>query len=119
MGRRNAGILSAFQELRAKNPNLKIGVSVGGWSKSGDFSEVAANASARANFVKNMVKFIEYTNMDFVDIDWEYPGENRDPDKVDNQNDEGTTKARPQDKDNYILLLQDLRNALNKLRERN
>ena len=111
-GGANAGILSAFQELRAKNPNLKIGISVGGWSKSGDFSEVAANASARANFVKNMVKFVEYTNMDFVDLDWEYPVEKRDPDKVDNQNDEGTTKARPEDKENYIKLLQDLRNAL-------
>ncbi len=29
-GGANAGILSAFQELRAKNPNLKIGISVGG-----------------------------------------------------------------------------------------
>ncbi len=50
--------------------------------------------------------------MDFVDLDWEYPVEKRDPDKVDNQNDEGTTKARPEDKENYIKLLQDLRNAL-------
>ena len=40
----NGGILNAFQVLRAENPNLKIGVSLGGWSKSGDFSTIAANA---------------------------------------------------------------------------
>ena len=60
----NAGILPALVELRAKNPNLKIGVSIGGWSKSGDFSEVAANPAKRARFVENVMKFVEYTNMD-------------------------------------------------------
>ncbi|MGL5616541.1 MAG: glycosyl hydrolase family 18 protein [Sarcina sp.] len=111
-GGANAGILSAFQELKAKNPNLKIGISIGGWSKSGDFSEVAANPTVRKKFVDNVVKFVEYTNMDFVDLDWEYPGEVRQPDKVDNIQDEGTTKARPEDKENYIKLLQDFRVAL-------
>ena len=110
----NGGILNAFQVLRAENPNLKIGVSLGGWSKSGDFSTIAANASTRAKFVENVMKFIKYTNMDFVDLDWEYPGEYRESDKADNTNDEGTPNASPQDKDNYILLLQDLKNALNK-----
>ena len=110
----NGGILNAFQVLRAENPNLKIGVSLGGWSKSGDFSTIAANASTRAKFVENVMKFIKYTNMDFVDLDWEYPGDYREPDKTDNTNDEGTPNASPQDKDNYILLLQDLKNALNK-----
>ncbi|MDU2683256.1 MAG: glycosyl hydrolase family 18 protein [Clostridium sp.] len=110
----NGGILNAFQVLKSENPNLKIGVSLGGWSKSGDFSVIAANPSIRANFVKNVMAFIKYTNMDFVDIDWEYPASLRDPDKVDNTNDEGTTKATPADKENFIILLQDLKNALNK-----
>ncbi|MGL4735848.1 MAG: glycosyl hydrolase family 18 protein, partial [Cellulosilyticaceae bacterium] len=109
----NAGILPALVELRAQNPNLKIGVSIGGWSKSGDFSEVAANPAKRARFVENVMKFVEYTNMDFVDIDWEYPASVRQPDLVDNKNDEGTPHSRPEDKENYILLLQDLRDALN------
>ncbi|CUQ00039.1 chitinase B [Clostridium baratii] len=110
----NAGILPALQDLRAKNPNLKIGVSLGGWSKSGDFSVVAADSSKRAKFIENVMKFIKYTNMDFVDLDWEYPGAVREPDKVDNQNDEGTTQGRPEDKENYILLLKDFRKALDK-----
>ncbi|MDA3730137.1 DUF5011 domain-containing protein [Niameybacter massiliensis] len=109
----SAGILPALVELRAQNPNLKIGVSIGGWSKSGDFSEVAANPAKRAKFVENIVKFVEYTNMDFVDIDWEYPAFVREADTVDNKNDEGTPNARPDDRENYILLLEDIREALN------
>lgn len=113
-GAPNAGILNAFQELKAKNPNLKIGVSLGGWSKSGDFSEVASNPEKRANFVKNVLKFIEYTNMDFVDIDWEYPCDVRQPDLVDNKNDEGTPHSTKADKENYIKLLQEFRTELDK-----
>ncbi len=113
-GDANAGVLAAFQDLRANNPNLKIGVSLGGWSKSGDFSEIASNAQSRAKFIENVLDFIKYTNMDFVDIDWEYPGAVRQPDKVDNQNDEGTIHSKPEDKQNYILLLQDFRKALDK-----
>ncbi|MSS64827.1 glycosyl hydrolase family 18 protein [Velocimicrobium porci] len=113
-GGANAGILSAMQLLRAENPNLRIGVSLGGWSKSGDFSQVAASDSTRKAFVQNVLKFIKYTNMDFVDLDWEYPGEHqyRDPDLVDNRRDEGTTHASAADKANYIALLQEFRNQL-------
>ncbi|MGL5152230.1 MAG: glycosyl hydrolase family 18 protein [Clostridium sp.] len=113
-GAPNAGILIALQELRTKNPNLKLGISVGGWSKSGDFSEVAASKEKRTNLINNLVRFVEYTNMDFVDLDWEFPGEVREPDLVDNKNDEGTPKARPEDKENYIVLLEELRAALDK-----
>lgn len=111
-GAANAGILNAMQDLRAKNPNLKIGVSLGGWSKSGDFSTVSANESVRKHFVDNVMKFIKYTNMDFVDVDWEYPGSVREADKVDNKNDEGTLQSSPADMQNYIALLKDLRAAL-------
>ncbi|MDR2023703.1 MAG: carbohydrate-binding protein [Hungatella sp.] len=107
-----SGILSALQDLRAQYPNVRLGVSIGGWSKSGDFSTVAANPAVRQNFVNNVMKFIRYTNMDFVDLDWEYPTSVRQPDLVDNKNDEGTPFAIPADKQNYITLLQDLRDAL-------
>ncbi|MBW6409872.1 glycoside hydrolase family 18 protein [Clostridium weizhouense] len=114
----NSGLINAFQELRAENPNLKIGISIGGWSKSGDFSKVAANTSARRKFVKNIMKFLKYTNMDFVDIDWEYPGFVREPDYVDNKRDEGTRNSTTQDKENYVILLKDLKNALNEQGEK-
>lgn len=111
-GAANAGILSAMQHLRAENPNLRIGVSLGGWSKSGDFSVMAANPVSRANFVNNVMKFIRFANMDFVDLDWEYPTDVRAGDHVDNILDEGTPHASPADKANFITLLSDLRDAL-------
>ncbi len=114
-GAPNAGILIALQELRAQNPNLKLGISVGGWSKSADFPLVAADEQARKNFVDNLLKFIEYTNMDFIDIDWEFAGEIRQPDKVDNKNDEGNPYASEADKELYIKLLEDLRAGTDKL----
>lgn len=113
-GGSNAGILNAFQELKAENPNLKIGVSVGGWSKSHNFAPVCANASTRAKLVENLVKFMDYNNMDFIDIDWEYPCAVRNPDKCDNEKDEGTKLSTPADKENFVLLLKDLREALDK-----
>ncbi|OJG83125.1 hypothetical protein RV14_GL001820 [Enterococcus ratti] len=109
-----SGLLNALQNLRAENKNLKIGVSLGGWSKSGDFSEVAANPTKRKRLVENITKFLKYTNMDFVDIDWEYPADVRQPDSVDNKNDEGTPNAKPVDKENYILLLNEIRAAIDK-----
>ena len=111
----NAGVLVALQDLRAKNPNLKVGVAVGGWSKSGDFSVMAADPVARANFVDNMMKFVKYTGMDFVDIDWEYPASPRQPDLVDNKQDEGTPNATMADKKNFTILLQELKDSLNEL----
>ncbi|MGL4523689.1 MAG: glycosyl hydrolase family 18 protein, partial [Bacilli bacterium] len=110
----NAGLLASLIDLRAKNPNLKLGISLGGWSKSGDFSAVCASDATRAKFVDNVMKFVEYTGFDFVDVDWEYPASVRTGDKVDNKNDEGTPSSKPEDKENYIKLLSDLRAALNK-----
>ena len=38
-----AGVLGAMVLLRQKYPNMKIGVSVGGWTRSGDFQKIAAS----------------------------------------------------------------------------
>lgn len=110
----NGGIVNEFQVLREKNPNLKIGTSLGGWSKSSNFSLIARDASKRATFIENICKFVRYANFDFVDIDWEYPGFVREPDKVDNANDTGTPYSIPEDKENYVLLVKELRAALDK-----
>lgn len=108
----NGGLINEFQVLRQKNPNLKIGISLGGWSKSNDFSVICRNEATLNKFVKNVMDFVRYANVDFVDIDWEYPNSKRDPDLVDNKNDEGTVHAGPDDKANYIKLLEKLRAAL-------
>lgn len=117
-GSASAGLLNAFQELRLRNPNLRIGVSVGGWTRSGDFSLNAANEEYRHNLVRNLISFIEYNEMDFLDIDWEYPGAPRNPDLVDNAGDEGNPHASEADRENFNTLLRELRVALDELGER-
>lgn len=113
-GKAYAGILNGLLDLKAKNPNLNVGISLGGWTKSGDFSQLAEKANTRKVFIDNVLKFIKYTNMDFVDIDWEYPNMPREGDLVDSAKDEGTPHAKPEDKENYVTLLKEFRVALEK-----
>ena len=115
-----AGVLGALAILKIKNPHLKIGISVGGWTRSGDFSGVAADVIKRKNFAKNIVKFIDYLGYDFVDIDWEYPTAVRASDPGGNgvTIDEGCP-GNPEDTENYTLLLQEIRNELDYLGKKN
>ena len=115
-----AGVLGAIAILKIKNPHLKIGISVGGWTRSGDFPAVAADPIKRENFANNIVKFIDYLGYDFVDIDWEYPTAVRDPDPDGSgvNTDEGCP-GTPEDTENFTLLLQAIRDKLKILEEKN
>lgn len=50
-------------------------IALGGWNDSlGDkYSRLVNSPSARANFVRTVVEFIEKYNFDGLDLDWEYP----------------------------------------------
>ena len=115
-----AGVLGAIAILKIKNPHLKIGISVGGWTRSGDFPAVAASESTRKNFAKNIVKFVGYLGYDFVDIDWEYPTAQRDPDPSGSgvDIDEGCP-GTPEDTVNFTKLLQAIRDELDALGKEN
>ena len=85
--------------LKAEHPHLKTLISVGGWTWSGKFSDVALTESSRNLFAESCVDFIRTYNFDGVDIDWEYPvccGLNG-------------NAYRPEDRGNYTLLLEELR----------
>lgn len=115
-----AGVCGALSILRSKYPNMKIGISVGGWTRSGDFSAVAADPVKRQNFAKNISKFVDYLGYDFVDIDWEYPTAVRESDPEGNgvTIDEGCP-GTPEDTQNFTLLLQSIRDELDKLGTQN
>ena len=49
--------------------------SLGGWSLSDPFPEMAANAKARMNFVDKCIELIEEYDFDGLDIDWEVRGQ--------------------------------------------
>ncbi|KAF9491053.1 glycoside hydrolase family 18 protein [Pleurotus eryngii] len=68
------GCLKQLYLLKLKNRNLKVLLSVGGWtySQSGHFSFVTS-ASSRATFVQNAVQLIEDYGFDGIDLDFEYP----------------------------------------------
>lgn len=115
-----AGVLGAMAILRAKYPNMKIGVSVGGWTRSGDFAAVAADPIKRNNFARNISKFVDYLGYDFVDIDWEYPTAVRESDPAGNgvTIDEGCPGTEADTK-NFTLLMQEIRNELDALGAQN
>jgi chitinase len=90
--------LAILNTLKRNNPALKLLVSVGGWTWSGGFSDAALTPHSRERFISSAVRFIERHKLDGLDIDWEYP----------DQPGSGNT-FRPQDKQNYTLLLAELR----------
>jgi chitinase len=61
--------------LKQQHPQFKVVISVGGWDWSNRFSNVAASAPARANFIASTLKAMRKYGLDGVDLDWEYPGE--------------------------------------------
>lgn len=89
---------ATLNRLKRANPSLKVLVSVGGWTWSGGFSDMALTRQSRARFISSAVRFVERYKLDGVDLDWEYPGQ------VGNGN-----TFRPQDKQNFTLLLAELR----------
>ncbi|CAH8237547.1 glycosyl hydrolase family 18 protein [Vibrio aestuarianus] len=97
------GALGALKKLKQQSPNTKMAFSVGGWSLSHLFSEMASDPAARQVFINSIVTiFNNYPMFSQVDIDWEYPGIKT-----------GNNISSVNDKDNYKLLIRELRSALN------
>jgi len=93
--------LATLVRLREKNPHLKILISVGGWTWSGMFSDMALTAKTRAVFIESAVAFVKKHRLDGLDIDWEFPG------LPGNNN-----IHRPEDKQNFTALIRETRKAL-------
>jgi len=95
--------IAQLQALKARNPDLKVIVSVGGWGAD-FFSTAASDEASRCRFTDSAIAMIKEYALDGIDIDWEYPAQ---PTEV--------TTARPEDKHNFTLMLQELRYALDAL----
>ena len=106
------GHFGEYKYYKGKYPNVKILVSIGGWTRGENFHSMASSAANRAVFVKSLIDFLKtYPFIDGFDIDWEYPGINRAPDPND-QYDRGCPGG-PEDKHNFTLLLKEIREAYN------
>lgn len=89
------GHFRQLNDLKKKHPHLKTFASLGGWTLSDPFSEMAAKEASRQNFIKRCIEFCDKYDFDGIDIDWEYPGFEE-------------HHGRPEDKANFTLLLQQL-----------
>jgi chitinase len=96
--------LATLVALKQQNPSLTVLVSVGGWLWSGGFSDMALTRESRAVFIDSAVEFVSRHNLDGLEIDWEYPGLPG-----------ATNNFRPEDRQNYTLLLKELRQRFSKL----
>jgi len=93
--------------LKTINPDLKVLVSVGGWTWSGGFSDAALTDASRRKFAVSAAAFVAAYDLDGIDLDWEYP------------NSPGAGNVyRPEDVQNFTLLLQAVREELDKLSAR-
>ncbi|WP_354640069.1 glycosyl hydrolase family 18 protein [Kitasatospora camelliae] len=113
-----AGNFNQIKKLKAKNPKLKVLMSIGGWTYSKYFSDVAATDASRKKFVSSCVDMFIKGNLpleggfggpgsaagvfDGFDVDWEYPGGG------------GHTgnHSSPGDKQNFTLLMAEFRAQL-------
>lgn len=106
----NAGDTACIKKmvaLKAKNPQLKVILSLGGWSGCYTCSPVFATTQGRKEFAASVKELTEYFKTDGIDLDWEYPviaGPLGHP-------------YSPEDKHNFTLLLKELRKALGHRKE--
>ncbi|ABX42933.1 glycoside hydrolase family 18 protein [Lachnoclostridium phytofermentans] len=90
--------------LKQNYPNLRINLAIGGWGADG-FSDMAFTKETRSVFINSIVSYLEAYDLDGVDIDWEYPTRDH----------SGLIKARPEDTENFILLMKEIRSKFNEL----
>jgi chitinase len=99
-------LYSRFTGLKDSNPGLQTWISIGGWSMNDPdqptattFSDLAGSSSAQSAFFSSLISFLQTWGFDGVDIDWEYPVATE-------------RSGKPQDFQNYVSFLKNLRSAL-------
>jgi chitinase len=109
-----AGNLNQLAELKAKNPGLRVLISLGGWTGSAYFSDAALTDASRRKLVASCVDLWLKGNLpglpagvaggifDGIDLDWEWPGSEGNAGNV----------IRPADKRNFTLLAAEFRRQL-------
>lgn len=111
-GSEYAGNYGQLKKFKKQYPHISVLISIGGWTLSSKFHDIAADATKRKEFATNAVKYMKQYGFDGIDIDWEFPTSKREADKVDIQSDEGNPYATAADKVNFTFFMKDLREAI-------
>lgn len=117
------GNFNQLRKLKQMFPRLKVFMSLGGFSFSGHFSDAALTSASRRALVRSCVDMFVKGQLppvspggpvvdgagvfDGIDVDWEWPG-----------NCIAGCTSRPEDKQNFTLLLQEFRRQLDELGRR-
>ncbi|GAB3932315.1 glycoside hydrolase family 18 protein [Micromonospora vulcania] len=113
------GNFGQLAKLKAKHPDLKVLISLGGWAWSTYFSDAARTDASRRAFVSSCIDLYLKGNLpasdggsggpgaaagvfDGVDLDWEWPNWPGEPGNV----------VRPEDRQNFTKLLAEFRRQL-------
>ena len=94
--------VAALVALKSQHPQLKVMLSLGGWSGCESCSQVFSTAQGRTEFAASVKRVLQATHTDGIDLDWEYPAIAGPPGH----------RFTPQDRHNFTLLVQALRTAL-------
>jgi len=101
------GNFHQLQILKEQNPHLKTLISIGGWTWSEHFSNVAMTEQSREIFAQSCVNFMLEYEFDGIDLDWEYPVEGG----------LSGNNHHPDDGVHLTLLLQRIRELLDELED--
>ena len=104
---RDSATLVALVQLKAKHPQLKVIVSMGGWGGCMTCPNVFSTDSGRQEFVQSVKELLDNFRADGIDLDWEYPALENVPGYA----------YYPADKDNFTTVVRMLRKTLGKKAE--
>jgi chitinase len=115
------GNFNQLKKLKLRNPNLKVMISLGGWTWSKNFSTFARTDAGRKALVSSCIDLYVKGNLpvaegaggtgvargifDGIDIDWEYPVSGG----------LASNSYDPSDKQNFTLLMKEFRTQLDAL----